>query len=498
LPAMAGSGGDRVGALEAENAELRAENAVLASQARALEELVEQLRSKVADLEAQLGRNSQNSSKPPSSDTNTQRGQRKASRAERRAEARKVGKQPGAEGRHLARVENPDRTVVHRPEACAGCGAGLGGDEVVGAESRQVFDLPPIRPEVTDHIAHRVRCRCGHNTTAAFPPEATAPACWGPGVRALGLYLTARQHLPVARAAELLSDVLGAPVSTGFVAGLQPEAANRLGPFLERLRALLAGAVVLHADETSARVSGGSQWFHVVCTPLFTLFVCHPKRGRDAISDIAVLPGYRGVIMHDGLAAYDYLDGAAHAQCCAHLLRHLAGVGEVHDQKSWTDDMASVLLDAKAAAETARDVGAAKVGAWTAADLRRRYRQSLEAAFSALPPGPPPRRRNRGGWWGYQRDAWNLAVRFRDNEADILRFLTDARLPFDNNEAERALRMVKLQQKISGTFRSPEGARAFAACRSYIQTAAKNGQNLLEVLRRLFTTGPWLPALPGP
>ena len=473
-----------VARLQAENDELRT--------------VIAELRSKVAELEAQMGKHSGNSSKPPSSDTNTQRAERKLSRAERRAQERKQGKQRGAEGHHLRRVERPDRTVVHRPSQCSGCGGGLDDATVIGTESRQVFDLPAVRAEVTDHVAQRVRCGCGHATAASFPPEATAPACWGPGVRALGTYLTARQHLPVGRAAELLSDVLGAPVSTGFVAGLQAEAAGRLGSFFDRLRIALAGAVVLHADETSARVSGSTRWFHVICTSLFTLVVCHPKRGREAIDDIAVLPPYKGIVMHDGLSTYDYLIGATHAQCCAHLVRALASVGEVASQADWTKAMESVLFDAKDAAETAAAAGLAKVPARKANKLRRRYDEVLEAAFAGLPPGPPPRRRHTGGWTGYQRDAWNLAVRLRDRKDDVLRMLADTHSPFSNNAAERDLRMVKIQQKVSGTFRSTAGAEAFAACRSYLQTAAKHGKNLLDALTELFTTEPWLPAVAAP
>ena len=472
--------------MEATIARLRAENAELRA-------LLVALQSKVAELEAQLGKHSGNSSKPPSSDTNTQRAANNVSRAQRRAAARKQGKQRGAEGHHLRRVERPDRTVVHRPERCSGCGGGLDGGEIVGDESRQVFDLPVVRAEVTDHVAQRVRCGCGHTTTASFPPEATAPACWGPGVRALGTYLTARQHLPVARTAELLSDVLGAPVSTGFVAGLQVEAADRLGSFFDRLRIALAGAVVLHTDETSARVSGTTRWFHVVCTSLFTLVVCHPSRGRTAIEDIAVLPAYKGILMHDGLSTYDYLGAATHAQCCAHLVRALGAVGEVASQNPWTTTMETVLLDAREAAEKAAAAGKSKVPARAAAKLRSRYDDALATAFAGLPPGPPPRRKHTGGWTGYQRDAWNLAVRLRDRKSEVLRMVADARAPWSNNQAERDLRMVKIQQKVSGTFRSTAGAEAFAACRSYIQTAAKHGKNLLDALVELFTTGPWLP-----
>ena len=429
--------GDRVAELESEVGQLRGENAELRS-------VVAELRNRVADLESQLRRSSKNSSVPPSTDSNETREQAKLNRAQRRQAARRQGKQPGAEGRHLSQVENPDHRVVHRPGVCAGCGGDLSDAALVGQEKRQVFDLPPIAVEVTEHLSQRLRCACGCVTAAVFPSEATAPACWGPGVRALGIYLTQRQHIPVARAAEMLSDVLGAPVSTGFLAALVPEAAGALVPFVARVVALLSHSPVLHADETSIRVSAHSWWLHVMSTPRLTLLVCHRRRGREAIEAIDVLPGYHGTIVRDGLAAYDYLDAASHAQCGAHILRHLGKAMEHDDTARWAQLMTDVLLDAACAARAAAEHGWDHVPDNHAARLRRRYRYALDVAFETLPAGPPPRRRNNPGWQGHQRDSWNLAVRLRDDHADMLRFLTDTRIPFSNNAAERPLRPAKL------------------------------------------------------
>jgi transposase len=480
------AGEERVAELEAENDRLRAEVVELVS-------LVAELKSRVADLESKLGRTSKNSSVPPSRDPNATREEAKLNRAQRRAAGRRQGKQPGAEGHHLSQIADPHRRVVHRPSACAGCGRDLTGVAVTGSEKRQVFDLPPMAVEVVEHVAERVACSCGCVTAGVFPSEATAPACWGPTVRALGLYLTHRQHIPVERAAEMMSDVLGAPVSTGFLAGLATEADARLVPFVGRVRELLATDAVIHADETSIRVSAQSWWLHVMANNRLTLLVCHRRRGREAIEAIDVLPGYRGVIVHDGLAAYDYLADALHAQCNAHLLRHLGGCLEHDDTRSWAARMTEVLLDAAATAKRTRKAGWAFVPDATAKRLRRRYRAAVAAAFKSLPEGRPPPRRNTGGWEPHQRDAWNLAVRMRDGEADILRFLTDTRVPTTNNDAERPLRPAKLHDKISGTFRSENHAKAFATIRSYLGTVAKHDKNLYQALIELFTTGPWLP-----
>lgn len=450
------------------------------------------LRDRVAHLEAQLRKNSQNSSLPPSSDPIGPR----QSRAERRAAAksdRRQGKQPGAPGASLARRE-PDVVVQRVPICCRCCGGDLADAEVVGEVRRQVIDFPPIRPVVTEHVAERRRCVCGTETVADFPPEARAPVCWGPEVRAFALYLLDRQHLPVERTAELLRDVLGAAVSTGWLCALQLEAAGKLPFFLSTLKERLGAEPVLNADETGTRVRTTKHWVHTVTTGLLTLVAVDPKRGAQALEAIGVLPHFEGTIVHDGWAPYELMEAAAHAQCGAHLLRHLAEVGEGGPLfEIWSKQMTAILLDAKAASEKAAEAGRQKVGAKQAADLRRRYHDTLDVAFVLVPPGPPPSRSQRGGWTTEQRKAWNLASRMRRDADQVLRLLDDTRVPFDNNAAERALRMVKLHDKISGSFHSLAGAQAFAAVRSYLQTAAAHGENLLDVLHQLFTTGPWIP-----
>ena len=454
------------------------------------------LRDRVTHLEAELARTSRNSSKPPSADPIGPRQSRAERRAEARAAGRRQGKQPGAPGAHLEARE-PDVVVAHQPVVCRCCGADLADAQVVGEVRRQVIDLPPIRPTVTEHVAERRRCACGVDTVAEFPPESRAPVCWGPEVRAFALYLMGRQHLPVERTAELLADVLDAPVSTGWLCLVQAEAAGRLAPFITTLKDRLGEEPVVHADETGTRVRVTKHWVHTVTTNLLTLIAVHPKRGVAALNDIGVLPGYSGTIVHDGWSPYELFTDASHAQCGAHLIRHLSDVGDTPAFAAWTAEMIGVLLAAKAASETAAAAGRAAVAAKTATAIRRRYHDTLDAAFALLPPGPPPPRRHRGVWNTAQRKAWNLASRLRDDADQVLRLLDDTRVPLDNNVAERALRMVKLHDKISGCFHSTAGAEAFADIRSYLQTAANHGENLLGALHQLFTDGPWLPPRPA-
>jgi transposase len=471
--------GTQVEALRAENERLVADN--------------EALRDRVGHMAAEARKDSSTSSKPPSTDPVKPRQSRAERRAQARAAKRSQGKQPGAPGANLKRRE-PDvvmPTIV--PSSCGGCGADLCGAEVVAESRRQVIDLPLVRPVVTDHVVHRLRCSCGTETVGVFPPEAKAPVCWGPEVRAFALYLMDRQHLPLERTAELLADLLGAEVSTGWLCAVQAEAAGKLAPFLIDLKRRLRSEPVVHADETGTQVGVKKHWVHTLTTNLLALIAVHPQRGVEAIRDIGVLPGYAGTIVHDGYASYDIFDKALHAQCGAHLLRHLGDVGQTAAFATWTAQMIGVLIDAKTASETAAHNGQPAVDPTIAAALRGRYHSTLDVAFALLPRGPKPRLRHQGGWNMAQRKAWNLATRMRNNDDQVLRMLDDTRVAFDNNVAERALRMVKLHDKISGCFHSLAGAQSFAAVRSYLQTADKHDENLLAVLRQLFTTGPWLP-----
>ncbi len=447
---------------------------------------IEQLRRRVADLEAAAGRNSSNSSLPPSGDNAAERQSRQARRqSQRQAAKRRPGKQPGEPGSTLRQRPDPDRTVLHRPSCCSACGLGLGGAPVTGASRRQVFDLPAAAVEVTEHVSESRRCGCGTVTAGAFPAEASGPAVWGPRVRALCVYLLAYQHVPVARTAELLA-ALGVPVSTGWVAGQSPRAAARLGRWLAGLRLRLSGEAVLHADETSGRVSGTLWWLHVASTTTLTLLVAHRRRGQAAIDEIGVLDALAAssTLVHDRAAMY-WNYGTGHALCCAHLLRDLAGAATVPGQTAWAQAMAAVLLDAKSACDTARAEGRTALRADEHAAVHARYHQALTQALtdaSGL---------GDDGLDKAQRHAQNLAGAFFDYEDEILAFTRDLAVPFDNNQAERDLRMTKIHQRITGGWRTPHGIQTFAQVRSYLETGRKHQQNPLDLLYQLFTTGPW-------
>jgi transposase len=467
----------QVAALAAENAELRAALATRDSR-------IAELEARLSDLEERLGRNPRNSSMPPSAE-----GLEKppaGNRAQRRAQARRQGKQPGTEGKHLAQVADPDEVLVHAPTACPDCGAELSDAEVVDDEVRQVFDLPKIRPYVREHHLLRLRCRCGCEVKAEAPRDATAPACYGYGVRALACYLAVHQHLPYDRMAKLFADVLEVEVSVGALAAMVAEAGSMLELFSDTVRDLLADAPAVHFDETGGRVAGSLHWVHVACSSLYTLIQCHKKRGRVAMDEMGVIAKMRGIAVHDGWKPYRSYD-VAHQLCNAHHLRELEGVGVVWDQ-GWANAMIDLLIEAKEAVEEVRAAGRDELDQSTLHSIRVRYGRLVAKGWAANP-APEVGKRH-----GVHKKAANLLVRLDTQRADVLRFATDFRASWDNNQAERDVRMVKLQQKISGSWRTLAGARAYCAIRSYISTMRKHDVDVLDGLRQMFEGHAWLPA----
>jgi len=467
--------------------------AVVVEQAGVIEELraeVAELKAEVADLRRRLAQNSRNSSRPPSSDGLA----KPAPKSLRRPSGRKPGGQQGHQGGHLAKVAVPDAIVDHLPSVCAGCRADLSGAPDVGHFARQVFDLPEIRLRVCEHRAQRRRCTCGHETTATFPAAVTAPAQYGPRVRALGLYLVGFQHLPYARAAQLLSDWIGAPVSTGTLAAFIARGAEDLQPFLDEVHAQITAAPVAHFDETGARAQGLLRWLFCASTDTATFYSLHDKRGFDGLDHAGVLPRFTGIAIHDGFKPYRRYTHTQHALCNVHHLRELLGIIEQRPddpQQSWAVRMDRLLRDLNATVQRTRASGEDWLDPSVLAGYRAAYAQIIAHGNHHNPAGTIPT-----GKRGVikQTPARNLLVRLDRDREDVLRFAHDFRVPFDNNQAERDIRMITLQQKISGCWRTITGAEQFLALRAYLSTARKNDQPIAHALTALATGNAWLPA----
>lgn len=453
---------------------------VIAQQA----ELIDKQATQIAELRRRVGKNSRNSSQPPGSDSPYHKPKRSSSRGR---SGRKPGKQRGDPGSTMPLVDNPDEVQTVDPGCCRSCGADTSAGPVTGFSRRQVTDVPPPPPPwVTEYriVARACPC-CGTKAVAAAPGLAPARAQYGPRLRARAVELVCAHYLPVGRAAGLISSLLGVGVSTGFVAGVRARAARLLeNSFLPRVRELLATAGVIHADETPARADGGLEYVHVAATEYLTAL----HTGGRAKADIdagGVLPGYAGTLVRDGYAGYAHLIDAAHAWCGAHLLRDLRAVYQADPQaQQWADSMATVLTHAQRAVATAHAAGNDALDENTLATIRTRYRGVTRKGLSD--------NHSRDG--PLARDAAALARRFRDHEDMILRFVANFAVPFTNNQAERDIRPVKVQQRSSGgAWRTLQGLADFAVVQSYLSTATKWGIDTLDALEQLFTTGPWLP-----
>jgi transposase len=444
------------------------------------------LRGRVQELEARLAKDSHSSSKPPSSD-----GLARKTKSLRCKSGRKPGGQLGHRGQTLQLVGEPDVVVEHRPTVCAGCQAPLdGAGLVVLRERRQVQELPPLRLRITEHQALHMQCpACQAVSVGTFPVQVPSRAQYGPRLRAFAVYLVEQQLAPYARVQQLLHDLFGLQLSGGTLVAWVREAAAMLAPLEEAIKTALSHAPVLHSDETGVRRSGHLAWAHVASTSQLTHYAIHAKRGAEATDAIGILPAYTGVSVHDGWKPYQTQTQCRHALCNIHHLRELTFMEEQHHQ-DWATQLKRLLREMKASTEQARRQGQGHLNTAVRHALVARYDALIAVGLAA---NPPPKRGPRRRGRVKQTPARNLLERLLLGKAQVLAFLDDLAIPFDNNQAERDLRMLKVQQKISGCFRSDPGALAYARIRGYLASLRKQGRALLAALETVFTGQPLAP-----
>ena len=426
---------------------------------------------------AELKRNSRNSSKPPSSDRNNPS---KPEKKRKPKGKRRPGAQKGHRGKTLRQVAEPDTVVLHRLGGkCAHCESDLHGVRIRGHEKRQVFDLPErIAMEVTEHRAEKGTCPCcARPVKASFPEGVDAPVQYGERTRAMVLYLQTYQLLPCERLGELFADLFGCALSTGTICRMLERSAGKTAPVMDAIREKIREGPCLHSDETGMSLSGEIHWLHTASTATLTYLHVDRQRGEPAMLAMGVLEGYTGFVIHDYLSSYYRFPGIRHGLCNAHHLRDLTCVHEQHGQE-WGADMIAFLLEAKKRDDRAK-AGGRPLGGKTLDRLQRRYFEILEDGY-ALNPEPVRRPGQRGRL--KRGKPLNLLDRFRDRPEEVMAFLLHG-VPFDNNQAERDLRMMKTKQKISGCFRNLDQARAFAGLRSIISSAKKQAINVMGIIK---------------
>lgn len=446
---------------------------------------IAELTGQVQALVLRLGKDSSTSSKPPSSDGP---GKRPRGGSSRTRSGRKPGKQPGDPGTTLRQVDDPDeRIAIPAPAACEGCAFSLAEVPVSAVRRRQVFDLAePPPPHVIEYAADIKCCPdCGKKALGAFPAGVETAVQYGPDITTKVADAVLGHHIPVHRSTLLVMELCGLRVSTGFAASLRGRAARLLEQgFLPAVRALLATAPVVHADETFARAQKQTTFLHVASTAHLTLMHTG-DRSAQTIDAGDVLPHLSGVLVRDGYAGYTHLDKVLHAWCGAHLLRDLRGIHEADTEgQLWAKAMADTLLEANRIAHAARTAGRDELDSVELRAVNRLYTGALARS----------RTDNRDKNTELARHARTLARRFEEHREVILRFTTDLAVPFTNNTAERDIRPVKVQQRTSGgCWRTLQGLADFAIVQSYLSTAAKWGISRYDALKRLFTTGAWIP-----
>ena len=471
---------------------------------------IHQLNQTVKELNKQLGeareqtrlareahlatamKNSQNSSLPPSRDPC------KRTKSLRQQSGRKPGGQVGHRGATREMFEEPDHLVIHAPESCSLCGSSLDAAEIKGSERRQIHDLPAQRIEVTEHQSQTKVCeRCGMKNKAKFPAGINAPVQYGEGIRAAVTYLIGYQLLPFGRCAETMNDLFNCQVSAGTLATIFHAGARETVEPLLLIKEGISKSEVIGVDETNLRVKQKQQWVHVSSTEQLTL-LCHDKRrGSAAIENIGILSGYKGVCVHDGFSAYDQYLQCQHSLCNAHILRELNYVIET-SKADWAQEMKQLLLEIKAEVGKSKAAGKKRLTVRQSKELLVRYDRIVSEAGKLYPPlkrkkyRSKARRPRESPIVGAARKLVNRLNAKRDQ---VLFFMRDFRVPFDNNQAERDLRMLKAKQKVSGCFRTEKGAAEFCQMRSYVSTMKKQGHGIMEAIKSVFAGETIMPTL---
>jgi transposase len=446
---------------------------------RDLEQLVQELQGKAA-------KNSENSSKPPSSDGLAKKPTIPAT--QRTPSGKRPGGQRGHPGSTLERVQNPDKVISYAVTDCQNCKADLSKLPAISIVSSQVFDLPKIEIKVTEHRAEQKICPCcSVKNTAKFPQGVSGVQVeYGPNVKGLGAFLMHQHLVPARRTQEILRDAFGVSLSTGSLMGWSLQGYERLSEFESWVVSQLSSAKVGHFDETGMRCEGSLHWLHVAATETLTFFGLHRKRGSEAMIDFGILPKFVGTAIHDHWDPYFMFENCKHGLCNSHILRELKFLYEVIGE-DWAGAFRKLLKKIHGAVQKAKARGKSSLSDAKKTLFCQEYEALLKQGFR-LHESDFVVRGKRGR--AKQTKGKNLLDRLSQFNSSVLRFMHDFTVPFTNNQAEQDIRMNKVKLKISGCFRSFEGGKTYCRIRGYLSTIRKQGLNILDACVALFNGHP--------
>ena len=444
-----------------------------------LKKQIEILLSENMRLNSIISKNSSNSSKPPSTDI----GKKKKNNS-RKKTSRKPGGQHGHKGTCLTPVNNPDSTVVLIPVKCT-CGHCFDGTEnIIKDEKRQVFDIPVPKFEVTEYASGIYECpHCMSEVQHEFPEHVKSAVQYGTLLKSYAVYLMNYQLLPYKRTSELFTNMYGIPVSEGSLNNFLREYNELIEVPVSHIKQNIINSDTVHFDESGFYSEGKRHWIHVSSTSLLTYYFFHRSRGINALEDAGILEYFRGTAVHDYWKTYYKYDKCSHSLCNAHHLRDLQGIFD-STELEWVKDMKLLLSEMKKVADAARAEGRKSLSPDRLNRLVDKFNNLIAKGYEDTP-RPKAKKKGTRGKQARGR-ALSLLDRFKHKSSEILDFIFDLDKPFDNNQAERDIRMTKIKQKISGTFRSSEMAQVFCRIRSFISTAIKHNKNILEAIADIY------------
>ena len=447
--------------------------------------LIAQLNQTIQELREQLNKNSKNSSKPPSSDGF----KRPAPKSLRKPSGKKVGGQKGHQETHLSVLSDPDKIVKHMPSACEGCPhyKMCKGTACV-AEKRHVIDAV-VTVNVVEHQLLEIPICMLHGDTRKgnFPNDVKATVQYGENLQALSVALNTVGAVSVKRTHEILSGVFNIPLATGTISNMVKRCANAVSETVNRIKQKVANSGLGHFDETGIRVDKKLWWVHDASNCEFTYLDISPKRGSLGMEQCDVLPSFHGIAIHDCWASYWNYEDCQHAVCCAHLLRELTGVIENHPEQKWASAFIDLLLEMKKVKDKAVQAGKESLSYYHYHRFDKRYNELIKQAREENPlPVTTEKKRGRKK----KGKILALVERLDNYKASVCLFIHNFMVPFDNNQAERDLRMIKVKTKVSGCFRSEDGARDYLKIMSYIGTARKQGHNAYDAIRKAISGCP--------